>query len=428
MPENETNCILEFSNFGISGTVTLSPSENPGASPNSKYFAISGEKNYQSLKKILASLVSKFEAAPSPPNPNPRYPGPLKNSIVFSTDRLSIYQGLFSSNFRRIKIPNKALDGWETYEGQVCKNQTPNGYGTLYQANQIIIGFFENGKVKGPNSLILDSLYRLQFYGHIDTDNSIVSGKTYNPEDGSLVKVVKRVTGGGKAKMVSIVNYYSNGKMIERRDKADRYGMGFYENGQIAWRKDLSDFATKGVGLGNVGFDLGGRFSSIDTCAYGKKNGFCMNFAGNSRVASHGAYRDGHKHDKQFFTYRTKSRYEGPPADRIKSVCGYKLGKKHGPACYYSKNLVLTSKIHYLHGLVTGDSNFIFKQRNPDLLAVSRPTEYRGSLTKTLDNYTGTERVYTDQHKLGLFEINLYYKSILRRQESHYDLQTGKIH
>ena len=51
MPENETNCILEFSNFGISGTVTLSPSENPGASPNSKYFAISGEKNYQSLKK-----------------------------------------------------------------------------------------------------------------------------------------------------------------------------------------------------------------------------------------------------------------------------------------------------------------------------------------------------------------------------------------
>jgi hypothetical protein len=229
--------------------------------------------------------------------------------------------------------------------------------------------------------------------------------------------------------MVSIVNYYSNGKMIERRSKADRFTMGFYQNGQIGWRKDLSDFATKGAGFKNVGFDMGGRFSSIHTCAYRQKNGFCMNFAGNSRVASHGAYRDGHKHDKRFFTYHTKSRHEGPPADRIKSICGYKLGKKHGPACYYSKNLALTSKIHYLHGLVTGDSNYILKLSSSSSLSTTgRSTEYRGSMTSSGDYYTGTERIYTHKNKLGLFEINLYAKSIRRKQESQYDLPTGKLH
>jgi antitoxin component YwqK of YwqJK toxin-antitoxin module len=228
--------------------------------------------------------------------------------------------------------------------------------------------------------------------------------------------------------MVSIVNYYSNGKMIERRSKANNFTMGYYENGQITWRKDLSDFALEAAGIANVGFNIRGRFSSIDTCAWLKKNGFCMNFAENLRVASHGVYRDGHKHDKQFVTYHSKSRHEGLPADRIKSVCGYKLGKKHGPALYYSKNLALTSKIHYLRGLPTGDSNYIFKRESSPLVPTNRDTEYRGSMTKTLDYYNGTERIYTKRHKLGLFEINLYTKSIPRKQESQYDLPTGKIH
>jgi hypothetical protein len=170
MPENGTNCILEFSNFGIEGTITLSPSENPGDSPKSKYFAIDAPKNYQSLKKILAELVFQFEPDPTPPNTDSEFEI-LKNSIVFSRDRLSIYQSLYCSNFRRIKIPNKTLDGWDTYEGQVSQDLTPNGYGTLYQADLMMIGFFQNGKIKGPNSLMLDSQYRLQFYGHIDTEN-----------------------------------------------------------------------------------------------------------------------------------------------------------------------------------------------------------------------------------------------------------------
>jgi antitoxin component YwqK of YwqJK toxin-antitoxin module len=242
------------------------------------------------------------------------------------------------------------------------------------------------------------------------------------------LKIVKKIRRGDKKKMVSIVNYYYNGKMIERRSKANNFTMGYYENGQIAWRKDLSDFALEGAGIANVGFDIGGRFSSIDTCAWLKKNGFCMNFAENSKVASHGVYRDGHKHDKYFVTYHSNSRHEDPRADRIKSICGYKLGKKHGPALHYSKTLALTSKIHYFQGLPTGDSNHIFKRVSSPLVPSNRDTEYRGSMTKTLDYYNGAERIYTKRHKIGLFEIILYTKSIPRKQESQYDLTTGKIH